>query len=129
MFKHVTKVPSSGQLFPHQFNASIRNKRMVNPMVMMNRQYGVWDTIDNHILDKEIENTRCGENVSTIREFPVWNEVLACDSEAALKADRSPSKTFTIMQQETIDIIRIKQIKGQYPHAQSSEVFANMGNF
>jgi hypothetical protein len=70
---------------------------------------------DGEILEKEVERTKKGEAESTIAEFPGWNEVLASDSEADVKADRYPKKDFKELQKETIEIIQKKAKKGQYP--------------
>ena len=79
------------------------------------------DSIDSKTLAREIESTKTGEIESTIREFPGWNETLACDSEAAVKADRVPKKDFRILQQETIEIIQKKELKGEYPFMYTSK--------
>ena len=67
------------------------------------------------ILDQILEDSKSGRNESTIPEYPGWSETLASDSEATVKADRSPSKSIRTLQEETIQVFEKKKVKKQYP--------------
>jgi hypothetical protein len=44
-----------------------------------------------------------GQSEDSIKDFPNWNEKLASDSEAIVKADRSEDESIDQMKQETIE--------------------------
>jgi len=46
-----------------------------------------------------------GKTVSSIPDAPLWNQELASDSEAIVKAERAPPEPMEQLQKETVDII------------------------
>ncbi len=54
-----------------------------------------------------------GKTVSTIPEAPQWNEELASDSEADIKADRAPDKDAGELQEETLKVLEMKEQVGR----------------
>ena len=86
-----------------------------NRCVMITQLRYKRDIPNDGAMDREVKNTIDGTNESTIPEFPVWNETLASASEATVKAELSPNKSFLELQQETIDVIKKKETMHQYP--------------
>jgi len=50
-----------------------------------------------------------GAVLSSISEVPGWDEALASASESIVKADRSPDKSFQVLQEETLKALERKE--------------------
>lgn len=66
--------------------------------------------------EHEVKKTLQGKG-TTIPEAPGWNEKIASNSEAAVKADRAPKKDFKELQQETVDRIHNKKFEKHPPES------------
>ncbi len=71
--------------------------------------------MDRDQLEQEVTTTRQGKAVSNIQEFDGWNANLASTSEEVVKAEKSGKKSFSALQQETIDVIRRKEESKSFP--------------
>ncbi|KAI8811420.1 hypothetical protein BJ742DRAFT_736747 [Cladochytrium replicatum] len=71
-------------------------------------KYRVNDT-DPDILDREKKKTLEGDVVQVISNAEGWNEA-ASISEAAVKADRAPEESISILVRESLDLIAKKDL-------------------
>eukprot|EP01114_Cavostelium_apophysatum_P004376 TRINITY_DN1459_c0_g1_i1.p2 TRINITY_DN1459_c0_g1~~TRINITY_DN1459_c0_g1_i1.p2 ORF type:complete len:114 (+),score=17.67 TRINITY_DN1459_c0_g1_i1:43-384(+) len=58
--------------------------------------------------DAEKAKNLNGKVISTVPEFPRWNEDLASESEIVVKADRSKDKPISQLQEESLNILQKK---------------------
>mmetsp|Transcript_27843 Transcript_27843/g.39231 ORF Transcript_27843/g.39231 Transcript_27843/m.39231 type:complete len:108 (+) Transcript_27843:154-477(+) len=66
--------------------------------------------------EHEVEKTLKGKG-TTIPEAPGWNEKIASNSEANVKADRAPTKNVKELQKETIDRVQKKEFEKHPPES------------
>ena len=69
--------------------------------------------------ESEVKKTLQGKG-TTIPEAPGWNEKIASNSEATVKADRAPKKDFKELQKETIDRVANKEFEKNPPKESTS---------
>jgi hypothetical protein len=86
-------------------NMIVRSRYITLIRGLQQRSYVRLTNIDETQLDFEILKTRIGEAVSVVPVFEHWNANLASTSEAIVKAEQAPAKSFVDMQEETITII------------------------
>jgi hypothetical protein len=55
---------------------------------------------------KRLEKQLKGRTISVIPEFPEWNEKLASNSEANVKADRAPAKPIEELKRQTVELLQ-----------------------
>ncbi|RHZ75945.1 hypothetical protein Glove_208g111 [Diversispora epigaea] len=64
---------------------------------------------DPEILEREKRRLLSGNVKGVMSSAPGWNEMLASDSEAMIKAEREPESSFHELQQESIMAFEIKR--------------------
>ncbi|RKP24555.1 hypothetical protein SYNPS1DRAFT_29684 [Syncephalis pseudoplumigaleata] len=68
------------------------------------------------VIEQELKRKGTERKVDTYHHMaPGWSEKLASDSEAYVKADRTPPKSFTKMQDESIDKLFMDEVMDEGP--------------
>ncbi|CAG8435741.1 6215_t:CDS:2 [Diversispora eburnea] len=64
---------------------------------------------DPETLEREKKRLLSGNVKGVLRSAPGWNEMLASDSEAVIKAEREPESSFHELQQESLTAFQIRR--------------------
>ncbi|KAI8052054.1 hypothetical protein BDF22DRAFT_744267 [Syncephalis plumigaleata] len=98
--------------------SSLMQRRMfIVPSMVRYDSFGSHMNDNNpKIIDQELQRKNNEKRVDTYHHMaPGWSEVMASESEAQVKADRSPPKSFEKMQDESIDKLYMDELMDEGP--------------
>eukprot|EP00884_Botryococcus_braunii_P004274 jgi/Botrbrau1/13848/Bobra.0056s0084.2 len=89
--------------------SKLNTQKMVLPTIRAMGHGSHASDNDPEVLQREQERNLKGETKSTIPHAPGWNEKLASDSEAAVKAEQD-NRSIEQLQRETVDHVQTEHL-------------------